>query len=117
MRRKDYQILVGIELGRAHGRRELPASPFGREVGSQFRDGHVFRSPLSFRKAEFPGPVGNLGLSMLSLPIRDEAQARWYAYAPNTQRLLTSSCHFLCRLAPALSPSRAPSLQILNLRR
>jgi hypothetical protein len=45
-------------------------------VGSQFRHGHVFRSPPIIPDGRVsPGPVGSLGLSRVSLPIRTEAQA------------------------------------------
>ena len=45
-------------------------------MGSQFRHGHVFRSPPIIPDGRVsPGPVGSLGRSRVSLPIRTEAQA------------------------------------------
>src|SRR5262249_3124055 len=64
------------------------------------------KPPYHAGRPDFPGPVGSLGLSMVSLPIRNRVK-RWYAYAPNTHGLLSSSCHLLRRLIPALCPSTA----------
>src|SRR5215470_9802114 len=68
---------VGIELVRAYWKVEgYHSRPFGCEVGSQFRHGHVFRSPPIIPDGRVsPGPVGSLGLSRVSLPLRDEGQA------------------------------------------
>src|SRR5215467_9785265 len=49
-------------------------------------------APLSCGRPDFPGPVGSLGLSMVSLPLRDEGQAL-VRIRPNTHGWLTSSCH------------------------
>ena len=62
---------------------------------------------LSCRTAEFSQvPVGSLGLSMVSLPFRDEGQAL-VRIRPNRHDLLTSSCHFLRRLPGSVSEHRA----------
>src|SRR5262249_47408737 len=57
-------------------------------------------------RPDFPGPVGSLGLSMVSLPIRDKGQAL-VRIRPNTHGLLTTSCHLLRRLFTALCPGTA----------
>ena len=96
-------ILVGIELGCACCRRRVTS--LALSVARWVRNSAMAtfsEAPLSGRP-NFSGPVGSLGLSLVSLPIHDEGQAL-VRIRPGTHGLFTTSCHLLRRLIPALCP-------------
>src|SRR5215472_15191726 len=102
--------MVGIELGRVHCRRRVTslALSVARWVHNSTM-ATFSEAPFHSGRPNFPGPVGSLGLSMVSLPIRNEGQAL-VRIRPDAHGLLTTSCHLLRRLFPALGPGTALTL-------
>jgi hypothetical protein len=96
--------LVGIELGRADCRWGLPGSLFRLRGGFPVQPWPRFpRPPDNPGRPDFPGPVRNLGISSVSLPIVSEVQALVRIH-PDFRGWPTASFHHMRRLIAGSEP-------------
>ena len=110
-------IRVGIELRRASCRWRVTGLALSIcEAGSHFHHGHVSGGPPIIPDGRIShGPVGNLGLSSMRLPIGGEVQAL-VRIRPVFRGLPTASFHHMRRFitssvsGPTL-PMKPPSVQ------
>ena len=84
--------VVGIERGRVSGRRRVTTlCPFRLQSGITIPPrATLSEAPYHAGQPNFPGPVGSLGFSWVSLPLGNEGQAR-VRLRPDAPGLLTPS--------------------------